>query len=248
MLQQDPERMSRDQLIARVDSLEAQLEAVREANSPADTLRVQRAFGLTMHECSLLLLLSDGRPRRKEQIHSGIYSDRIDDPPEIKIIDVFICKVRKKVEPFGVVIETIWGSGYSLSDPRGVIKAVMSGEEPQLSRRPGSRQEPPHLQKRKAGEDFTAVFADIVARSGGRAAPVRFTSREMAARTGVHRTISVLLRWLESHGKIKIIKSPPPGGRCERNWIVQIAQPSTRSADRSLAAASRAALAPLSAE
>jgi two-component system cell cycle response regulator CtrA len=42
------------------------------------------------------------------------------DEPELKIIDVFICKLRKKLvqatngENY---IETVWGRGYALRDP-----------------------------------------------------------------------------------------------------------------------------------
>jgi two-component system cell cycle response regulator CtrA len=42
------------------------------------------------------------------------------DEPELKIIDVFICKLRKKLaEATGGdnYIETVWGRGYVLRDP-----------------------------------------------------------------------------------------------------------------------------------
>ena len=42
------------------------------------------------------------------------------DEPELKIIDVFICKLRKKLaEASGGqnLIETVWGRGYVLRDP-----------------------------------------------------------------------------------------------------------------------------------
>jgi hypothetical protein len=42
------------------------------------------------------------------------------DEPELKIIDVFICKLRKKLsEATGDenYIETVWGRGYVLRDP-----------------------------------------------------------------------------------------------------------------------------------
>ena len=41
--------------------------------------------------------------------------------PEIKIIDVFICKLRKKIAAAGNgsgIIETVWGGGYMLRDTR----------------------------------------------------------------------------------------------------------------------------------
>ena len=42
------------------------------------------------------------------------------DEPELKIIDVFICKLRRKLaEALGhdSIIETVWGRGYVLRDP-----------------------------------------------------------------------------------------------------------------------------------
>jgi two-component system cell cycle response regulator CtrA len=41
------------------------------------------------------------------------------DEPELKIIDVFICKLRKKLKAVAGdhYIETVWGRGYMLHDP-----------------------------------------------------------------------------------------------------------------------------------
>ncbi|GBD41628.1 Cell cycle response regulator CtrA [bacterium HR39] len=42
------------------------------------------------------------------------------DEPELKIIDVFICKLRKKIAAMTGgphYIETVWGRGYMLRDP-----------------------------------------------------------------------------------------------------------------------------------
>lgn len=44
----------------------------------------------------------------------GHYTER--DMPDQKIIDVFMCKLRKKLAPHGITIETDWGRGYHLSD------------------------------------------------------------------------------------------------------------------------------------
>jgi two-component system cell cycle response regulator CtrA len=43
------------------------------------------------------------------------------DEPELKIIDVFICKLRKKLSNAtggDNHIETVWGRGYVLRDPQ----------------------------------------------------------------------------------------------------------------------------------
>jgi two-component system cell cycle response regulator CtrA len=54
----------------------------------------------------------------KEMFLNNLYGGR--DEPEIKIIDVFICKLRKKLAnvSFGKnYIETVWGRGYVLQQP-----------------------------------------------------------------------------------------------------------------------------------
>jgi two-component system cell cycle response regulator CtrA len=48
------------------------------------------------------------------------------DEPELKIIDVFICKLRKKLATANDGenhIETVWGRGYVLRDPQPVQNA-----------------------------------------------------------------------------------------------------------------------------
>jgi two-component system cell cycle response regulator CtrA len=51
------------------------------------------------------------------------------DEPELKIIDVFICKLRKKLAASAEGqhhIETVWGRGYVLRDPQegGAVAAA----------------------------------------------------------------------------------------------------------------------------
>ncbi len=48
-----------------------------------------------------------------EKWRRNIYSGRSEEPG-IKIVDVFICKLRRKIKPFGVSINTIWGQGWAL--------------------------------------------------------------------------------------------------------------------------------------
>lgn len=75
---------------------------------------------LTTKEYLILELLSlkKGQVLSKEQILNHLYN-AVDDEPELKIIDVFVCKLRKKIEKHTngeQYIKTIWGSGYKLSD------------------------------------------------------------------------------------------------------------------------------------
>jgi two-component system cell cycle response regulator CtrA len=61
---------------------------------------------------------------------AALYSDRIEDEVEIKIVDVFICKIRAKLKPFGIGIETRWGEGYFLtSETKAAVRAILGGPE-----------------------------------------------------------------------------------------------------------------------
>ncbi len=69
---------------------------------------------LTRREYSILELLAlrKGSTLTKEMILNHLYGGM--DEPEIKIIDVFICKLRRKLSSAGSknCIETVWGRGY----------------------------------------------------------------------------------------------------------------------------------------
>ncbi len=74
---------------------------------------------LTNKEYSLLELLSirRGNTITKEVILNHLYNGM--DEPEGKIVDVFVCKLRKKLTKASgeEYIDTVWGRGYSLKEP-----------------------------------------------------------------------------------------------------------------------------------
>ncbi len=75
---------------------------------------------LTGKEYQMLELLSlrKGTTLTKEMFLNHLYGGM--DEPELKIIDVFICKLRKKLTEAtneDSYIETVWGRGYVLRDP-----------------------------------------------------------------------------------------------------------------------------------
>ncbi len=79
-----------------------------------------RTVHLTGKEYQMLELLSlrKGSTLTKEMFLNHLYGGM--DEPELKIIDVFICKLRKKLaEATGgqSYIETVWGRGYVLREP-----------------------------------------------------------------------------------------------------------------------------------
>ena len=79
-------------------------------------VRVPPEYRLTSTEARLFVHLASRDVASKESLMLALYSDRAGDPPEIKIVDVMVCKMRKKIAAFGIRIETIWGQGYSLPD------------------------------------------------------------------------------------------------------------------------------------
>ncbi|MBL8713751.1 MAG: response regulator transcription factor [Alphaproteobacteria bacterium] len=93
-------------------------------NLDARTVEVDsKQLHLTSKEYGIIELLSlrKGSTLTKEMFLNHLYGGM--DEPEVKIIDVFICKLRKKIEKItpegGSCIETVWGRGYVLRDPTG---------------------------------------------------------------------------------------------------------------------------------
>ncbi len=79
-----------------------------------------RPLHLTGKEYGILELLSlrKGTTLTKEMFLNHLYGGL--DEPELKIVDVFICKLRKKLAMAtrgDHYIETVWGRGYVLRDP-----------------------------------------------------------------------------------------------------------------------------------
>ncbi len=71
-------------------------------------------FDLTLTEGRLLSILVAGRIKSKSAIHELLYFERVN-PPDIKIIDIYLCKLRKKLRPYSITISTLWGEGYFFS-------------------------------------------------------------------------------------------------------------------------------------
>jgi two-component system cell cycle response regulator CtrA len=90
-------------------------------NLDARTVNIDgQPLHLTGKEYGIIELLSlrKGTTLTKEMFLNHLYGGM--DEPEVKIIDVFICKLRKKIEKAAGgenYIETVWGRGYVLRDP-----------------------------------------------------------------------------------------------------------------------------------
>lgn len=118
-----------EELVARVNAL------VRRSKGHADSIirtggmeinlnsKIVTIDGKTLHltakEYALfeLLALRKGTTINKGQFLNYLYGGI--DEPEMKIIDVFLCKIRRKIEEISKdeeYIQTVWGRGYILKD------------------------------------------------------------------------------------------------------------------------------------
>ena len=84
---------------------------------------------LTGKEYQMLELLSlrKGTTLTKEMFLNHLYGGM--DEPELKIIDVFICKLRKKLANASQgrnYIETVWGRGYVLREPNDAEERILA--------------------------------------------------------------------------------------------------------------------------
>lgn len=91
----------------------------------------EKPLHLTSKEYGIMELLSlrKGSTLTKEMFLNHLYGGI--DEPELKIIDVFVCKLRKKLEDASggeSYIETVWGRGYVLKDPEPGMEAAAPKE------------------------------------------------------------------------------------------------------------------------
>ena len=96
---------------------------------------------LTAKEYGILELLSlrKGTTLTKEMFLNHLYGGI--DEPELKIIDVFVCKLRKKLAQAtggSHYIETVWGRGYVVRDPVPLPRVSNSGASADISRQSSS--------------------------------------------------------------------------------------------------------------
>ncbi|MBR7158786.1 MAG: response regulator transcription factor [Alphaproteobacteria bacterium] len=120
-----------NELVARINAIvrrskghaESKIQiGVLEINLAAHMVNVKgKPLHLTGKEYSILELMAlrKGTTLSKEQFLNHLYGGI--DEPELKIIDVFICKLRKKLLELTQgedYIVTVWGRGYMLQEPK----------------------------------------------------------------------------------------------------------------------------------
>ena len=105
----------------RIAALETRCALLEERVAQLEALlvtdwRAPIEWRLTPSEERVMGVLVARERASKEAIVAALYLDRGADSAEPKIVDVFICKIRRKLRPFGVEITTLWGAGFALAD------------------------------------------------------------------------------------------------------------------------------------
>jgi hypothetical protein len=118
--------------IERVRWLEAEVERLTDRNEllemelgvSTDVLPLQ--LGLTGTEDKFLrLLLGSKNPVMRATALTVLYGNA--DEPGSNILNVFISKIRKKLDAYGIEITTIWGRGWCLEpDMKSKLRALIA--------------------------------------------------------------------------------------------------------------------------
>jgi two-component system, cell cycle response regulator CtrA len=129
----------KDELVARIHSIVRRYRGHAQSVIEIDDLVInldtksvavnRERVHLTGKEYQMLELLAlrKGTTLSKEMFLNNLYGGT--DEPELKIIDVFICKLRKKLASASGgkdYIETVWGRGYMLREPTDKEQATVS--------------------------------------------------------------------------------------------------------------------------
>lgn len=103
----------------RADHLPPHIAAARDADLITSFMR---AFKLTKLMASFMLVLVKREEADKTTLHRVIETQRAarinrpdtSEETNPKMVDVMVCNLRKKLKPFGLTINTLWGRGYYL--------------------------------------------------------------------------------------------------------------------------------------
>ena len=149
-----PMPLDRTEMIARVNAIIRRSSRVAEATLHAGSLSLNLAshqalvngkpVHLTTKEYKILelLLLRKNLVVSKEGFLTHLYGGM--DEPMQKIVDVFICKLRRKLTLAGCedMIRTVWGRGHMLRVNAEVASGAGSGRDPRAQSGGMARREP----------------------------------------------------------------------------------------------------------
>jgi len=109
----------------------------QEALSDAvQVLKIDRQMGLVTYngqtarlqhrQMDFFMFLYEHRSKNvgRDALMYNLYQFHTEDPNE-KILDVLVCHLRKRLQPLGLMIETIWGFGYRLNLSKSVVADIV---------------------------------------------------------------------------------------------------------------------------
>jgi two-component system cell cycle response regulator CtrA len=112
-----------EQLEKENDALRARVKVLEELAGA--TFESPPQFSLTQKESVIFGLLMKNTIVRKQSFIEALYFHQQDEA-EIKIVDVFVCKVRRKLKPWSIEISTQWGQGYFMpAESKAIAQALI---------------------------------------------------------------------------------------------------------------------------
>lgn len=83
----------------------------------------------------------------KDAIYDEVFMEANGDGPDMKIVDVIICKIRPLLADVGLVIETMWGKGYRLLEEDSEMALAIKDASIRLRENGGHRWKPEYDEK-----------------------------------------------------------------------------------------------------
>jgi two-component system, cell cycle response regulator CtrA len=104
---------------ARLEALAAEIERLRDRIDELEALLGMSLlppleWRLTASQARVLGVIHARPYASKDAIMAALYRDGARDEAEIKIVDVMVCHIRRKLKPFGIEIITRWGEGFEM--------------------------------------------------------------------------------------------------------------------------------------
>lgn len=85
------------------------------------------AWRLTPSEDCILACLLARETATRDQIMDALYEDRNGDEPAEGVLGVFLCKLRKKLKPLEISIQTRYGVGWALSpEAKAILRRLIA--------------------------------------------------------------------------------------------------------------------------
>lgn len=120
----------------RIEALEAQIERLEEQVAALESalgldFLTPIEWRLTAQQTRLFGVLMARELMTPAAAMAALMKDRgADGGPEPKIIDVQVCKMRKRLGPIGIQIETRWGQGYFLApETKQRVRSILGESE-----------------------------------------------------------------------------------------------------------------------